>query len=759
MIVTESVYQLINELCSSLHQADQFHPIKQSKLKTLKGRMHETILKTSPDSNLADAHELYLHGLECKLNGHDAVKFSALEECCRLVERDEYFRSEIGQSVMAFLLKLRNTGKCSDQNELTMPQYFFNSSAAVQRSPYFFLPPDMLRFSEDTRGVLRFRRGNSTCEKSFFGIPVENQSNKLLITSCTRSEDCYFTPSMHERPETSRLPAKAPIDSTIIRCGRWDNLGQPMDYLNARFSSEVDCTNQLLAFASRSKSEVKFVQLSQFIGDVKLLLTGIPSDSFHFDEKTLTFRMEENVSVENISPETMESSVLPFLECGCCYRRLQLLLSRNPVDFKHKFDGFVFKTLCTGVATFLMAFNQFVYMFDDTFMAQLLLRMSSMIQQIEILSHILRVHPRSNVPMEKALAVLPRGSEFLNYLYRKFVTVTQNDLAMLLFTILKECCTVYFKKFETWIFHGFIEDPYKELFIEFVDFYQPNTKHFWDKAYTIKQQSVPSFLMGCEDSALLCGKYTMLLKTIKPEHPFLTIPVPSIRVCFSQQQIGELRDICRQYVQDAQIVCGPAITVRQVYQQKSMKRLEFQQRCAVRFQENLQQWHEEQTQKRIKDKSNKEKHRKILEEQIEEIRERKIQKRIENLNRDREYLRQQEVLENERIAEENAHRQRTVEYYEELGRIVNDQQQRVADKIQKLSDELKAKPDDGEEAGIENTQSPVEELSDFGDTAVVKSPIDNANGNTTTELSVDTNLKKSASDYFNSNEYSLRVFH
>lgn len=116
MIVTESVYQLINELCSSLHQAGQFQPIKQSKLKTLKGRMHEIILKTSStDSSSANPHELYVHELECKLNGCNAAKSSALDACCRLVERDEYFQSEVGQSVMSFLLKLRNTGKCGDQ--------------------------------------------------------------------------------------------------------------------------------------------------------------------------------------------------------------------------------------------------------------------------------------------------------------------------------------------------------------------------------------------------------------------------------------------------------------------------------------------------------------------------------------------------------------------------------------------------------------------------------------------------------------------
>src|ERR1700744_2279139 len=158
-----------------------------------------------------------------------------------------------------------------------------------------------------------------------------------------------------------------------------------MDYLNARFASEVDCTNQLLAIGTSKPFEVKFIQLPQFIADIKLLLTGIPSDSFHFDQEKLIFRMETNLSVENISPETMASSVSSFLECGSCYRRLQMLLSRNPIDFKYKFNGFVFKTLCTSVASFLIAFNQFVYMFDDTFMAQMFLRMSFMMQQIEIL--------------------------------------------------------------------------------------------------------------------------------------------------------------------------------------------------------------------------------------------------------------------------------------------------------------------------------------------------------------------------------------
>ncbi len=187
-----------------------------------------------------------------------------------------------------------------------------------------------------------------------------------------------------------------------------------------------------------------------------------------------------------------------------------------------------------------------------------------------------------------------------------------------------------------------------------------------------------------------------------------------------------------------------------MYEQKSEKRKEFRQRCAVRFQENLEQWHKEQMAKRIKDQSNKEKHRKILEEQIEEVRERHIKKRLENLARDREYLRHQEVLENDRIAEENLHRQKTLEYYEELGRIVNEQQQRVTDKIQKLSNELNEKSDNDDDEHDVKTDLSVDDPKESEGSNVIT--VDLNNPDTISDVHVETNLKKSASDYFNSND-------
>lgn len=73
-----------------------------------------------------------------------------------------------------------------------------------------------------------------------------------------------------------------------------------------------------------------------------------------------------------------------------------------------------------------------------------------------------------------------------------------------------------YRHFSSWIFHGIVDDPGHELFIEFNNYYVPRTKFFFDKAFVVKRQSVPGFLQGWEESILLCGKYSNLLKLYNP---------------------------------------------------------------------------------------------------------------------------------------------------------------------------------------------------------------------------------------------------
>lgn len=74
----------------------------------------------------------------------------------------------------------------------------------------------------------------------------------------------------------------------------------------------------------------------------------------------------------------------------------------------------------------------------------------------------------------------------------------------------------FFSRFSNWIYNGIVEDPGQELFIEFMNYYLPKTKSYFDKAFVVKQSSVPGFLQGWENSILLCGKYSNLLKLYNP---------------------------------------------------------------------------------------------------------------------------------------------------------------------------------------------------------------------------------------------------
>lgn len=108
----------------------------------------------------------------------------------------------------------------------------------------------------------------------------------------------------------------------------------------------------------------------------------------------------------------------------------------------------------------------------------------------------------------------------LRYLLSVRFTIDNKLMCKLRFNLIYENCC---RHFINWIFHGTIDDPCKELFIEFTNHYVSKTKHFFDKAYQIKRQSVPGFLQGWEDSILTCGKYSNLLRQYKPTVEFLLI--------------------------------------------------------------------------------------------------------------------------------------------------------------------------------------------------------------------------------------------
>lgn len=217
----------------------------------------------------------------------------------------------------------------------------------------------------------------------------------------------------------------------------------------------------------------------------------------------------------------------------------------------------------------------------------------------------------------------------------------------------------------------------------------PGTRHFWDQAYRIKPQSVPGFLHGSEELTLLCGKYTMLLKAIHPDHPLLTVQPISIDVCLTDAQTSQLRTKCLEYRQHIQSVCGPPITVQDIFKQFAQSKEDNTVRAATRFQENMARWHAEQA---VKSDEMREEHartRAILQKQISEVHDRKVQARLDNLELDRMHVANAERLEAERTAVEDQERIKRIEYYTELGDFVDKQRSEAVSKVEQLRETLR----------------------------------------------------------------------
>lgn len=271
-----------------------------------------------------------------------------------------------------------------------------------------------------------------------------------------------------------------------------------------------------------------------------------------------------------------------------------------------------------------------------------------------------------------AAAPLPQGSAFLSYLHGEITSLTQPDVAQLFTYILQQCCRVYYRHLELWLFHGRIEDASGELFVELNPCPWSRSKQFWDRAYRVRSGAgdVPDFLRGTESATLLCGKYTVLLMAIRPEHPLLRERPPRLAVCLSDVELDALRTECAAYAQRVRRVCGQPVAVRDVFARQAAQRHECVRRAAERFAENMCRWREEQQLKAGLVREEQARCRAVLERQMSELHERRVEERRENLRVDREVQRQSDELEAVRQERELAERERRLEYYAELGELV-----------------------------------------------------------------------------------------
>lgn len=279
-------------------------------------------------------------------------KLDLFNECVQFVDGNDYFCNEQndGYSILWFLVLLKNQSHIDTL--LTVKPYFslafdqlppipamqvkyfklnWQPSAELQQNPYCGA---MQKLNQKTS---QFQFPGIVSEKRrHFNVQMQpNMVQEVLenVKKRIRPSNIYYEANRWEH-QGLRIPLNKDTDPRLIA-----------SLYEKRFCTELtDASLHLMAItAAKNKQHfrVRIIDSKRFNEHIKLLLIGIESQSFVYNPSSMTFSLIENLTIQNIMPETIAHFVRDFIECGACYKRLKSLIGTN--NFQLKYNGFVFK--------------------------------------------------------------------------------------------------------------------------------------------------------------------------------------------------------------------------------------------------------------------------------------------------------------------------------------------------------------------------------------------------------------------------------
>ncbi|XP_052872931.1 gamma-tubulin complex component 6 [Anopheles cruzii] len=740
---SDSVYRLVDELVKAIG-SECGVKVDEKVAKTCRSLTFGVLLHGTPCTGVhrnavqqlsecaaADPLEaLECHHFELLMTAHYRYQMDRCGRFERLLDEIRSHRvtgcqplPESDPSLLQFLLCLKNSSAddCREICSLT-PFFSYSKMPALRYGPYPIFRPEDFRldkrliascYDEKANPYLLRATTHNVFTANLASMIADQQAHRTAVVPLP--VDCsYFSDTMaplahYEGPfrynllqQSYRIPTSEPPEQVpkLSRTGtvvkpkeevreelifgmNWENLGQRYVPKAKSFTSE--CRGSLfpmLAVEASVKTppeqlDIKIVTQCNLLRDVKFLLTGVSSSIFYFDE-THRFRALPSLTLEDVAIGSMASLLDRALEIGTCFRRLQMMCRKNPYTLQLLLEGFVFKAFCESVDRFLACYRLLVNAYEGPSLLQLLHTLVPATEQLLALAALCGIHPRRESDCE-----FPTGSRLLDHLHRELLQATQPSVGTFLLGLVRRCSLEYFALFQRWLFGGQLHDPSGELFVYFVDHYRPNTKHFFDKAYLIRRQSVPVFLRGFEEDVLLCGKYAMLLKAFRPLHPVFSLRQPDLSVCLSFEAFDQLRTRWLQYAARARRLCGPAVSVRELYEAKERARDECCRRVEEGFRTFMEGWRREQTAEAQELKRKKQQQLDDLLDQLSEIRASKLSAKRQELLQVVQDEQGRLEEDNRRLLEENYDLTRRVRKYTELNRLADVELERL--KVAELS--------------------------------------------------------------------------
>lgn len=280
-------------------------------------------------------------------------KLALFQECLQFVDGNEYFCNEQsdGYSILWFLSLLKNRS---------------NIDTLLTVEPYFSLPFNQMPSTLPTIQMKYFKlnwtpsvelQQNPYCEAMWKLNKRSNLFHLPAIMDVTDKKRVTYAQQSIVEEVLDHVRSRLPSSNIYFEANRWEHRGIciPLNkdtdpdviasLYEKRFCTELpDASLNLLAIeAAKQQQElhVRIIDKKRFNEHIKLLLIGIESESFIYDSITMTFSLIENLTIENLMPNTIAHFVLDFIECGSCYKRLKSLITTN--NYISNYTGIVFK--------------------------------------------------------------------------------------------------------------------------------------------------------------------------------------------------------------------------------------------------------------------------------------------------------------------------------------------------------------------------------------------------------------------------------
>ncbi|KAK3907983.1 Gamma-tubulin complex component 6 [Frankliniella fusca] len=414
-----------------------------------------------------------------------------------------------------------------------------------------------------------------------------------------------------------------------------------------------------------------------FTRDVFLLLSGIQSDTFRFDEINNCFILRSGIWLEGYCADDTAALCHDFLYCGTHFRRLEQFAHSSDTA---KSSGLIAQSLMGCVQRWIQFYHGAVMILSSHFKSkghpillyEILEYIQTLKQQVDCLSSLCCTN------LSGSSRELPSGVELLAHIYRE--ACKPNSLqSHLLYSALKSCCEVYLQCLQKWIFLGECSNKSEEFFVlKDPIFSSKRDRSFWIKGFVLDKNSVPVFLQGLEVAVLDCGRAMNLLQLCNPQHPLCLLLEkrhPQVRCCLYKSDMEKVERECAQFESEAKLVCGNLTNVSKLLEEERENESKLYVLMAQAQRERAILRQSLKTQLDKKRIEMKEKQNATLRAQISEMQLRKATEKEQERIEDKLYLlecQRRDIA--ARVMEEEA-RKKTVMHYEELGKIIDKQNQ------------------------------------------------------------------------------------